>query len=109
MSLETGLNFQLLHKNAAVSKRHCKRYFYLKFLVRKESMCHVMQNGWYCIIINLIRYWDKMGSEGFHKICLVIYDNKVALRLYLILYSWKKIQLTEKRNYGFLQRVLYFT
>ena len=57
MSLETGLNFQLLHKNTAVSKRHCKRYFYLKFLVGKESMCHVMQNGWYRVFQPL-KYWD---------------------------------------------------
>ena len=38
MSLETGLKFELLHKNTAVSKRHCKRYLYLKFLVGTESI-----------------------------------------------------------------------
>ena len=38
MSFETGLNFELLLKNLAVSKRHCKKYFYLEFLAGKESM-----------------------------------------------------------------------
>ena len=47
MSLETGLTFAMLHKNTAVSKRHCKGYFYLEFFVGKESMCHMMQSGLY--------------------------------------------------------------
>ena len=43
----TGANFELLHKNTAVSKRHCKKWFYLELLAGKGSMCHVMQNGWH--------------------------------------------------------------
>ena len=49
MSFETGLNFELLLKNPAVSKRHCKTYFYLKFLAGKESMCYMIQNGGHCL------------------------------------------------------------
>ena len=50
-------------------------------------------------MISFMDYEDKVGSEGFLKICLIIYDNRVALKLYLILYSCRKKQLTEKRHY----------
>ena len=33
-------------------------------------------------MISFMDYEDKVGSEGFLKICLIIYDNRVALRLY---------------------------
>ena len=118
MSLETGLNFELFHKNTAASKRHCKRYFYLKFLVGKESMCHVMQNGWYCVfsapflifMIWLIRYWDdkiKWDLKGSIKFVWSYMTTKL-LWDYFVLYSSKKMHLTQKRNYGFLQYILYF-
>ena len=41
MSLETGLDFELLLKHTAVSKRHYKGYFYLDFFVGKEIMCWI--------------------------------------------------------------------
>ena len=46
LCIETGLNCEPVHKNTAVSKRHCKGYFCLDFFVGKESMCH-MQDGLY--------------------------------------------------------------
>ena len=38
ISFETGLNFELLRKNAPVSKRHFGEYFYLELLAGKEIM-----------------------------------------------------------------------
>ena len=117
MSLETGLNLGLLHKNTAFSKRHntflsgisCWKGKYAscdaKWLVLHFSALFLI------FIITMIRYWnDKIkrhlkGSINF----LIIYDNKVVLRLYLILYSYTKGQLSQKRNCSILQLVLYFT
>ena len=56
MSFETGLNFELLLKNPAVSKRHCKKYFYLEFLAGKESMCHMIQNGGHCLFMSFANF-----------------------------------------------------
>ena len=49
-------------------------------------------------MISFMDYEDKVGSEGFLKICVIIYDNRVALRLYLILYFCRKKQLAQKSH-----------
>ena len=59
-------------------------------------MPFIKRGIFFFFMISFMDYEDQVGSEGFLKICVIIYDNRVALRLYLILYSCRKKQLTQK-------------
>ena len=82
MSLETGLNFELLHKNTAVSKRYCKGYFYHEFFWKGKYVSYdakwlvfLFSVNVLIFIIKMISYMDdedKVRSERFFKICLII-------------------------------------
>ena len=57
-----------------------------------------IKRAYFFFMISFMDYEDKVGSEGFLKICVIIYDNRVALRLYLILHSCRKKQLAQKSH-----------
>ena len=74
MSLETGLNFELLHKTTAVSKRHCTGYLFLEFFCLKGKyvsydakwLVFPFSANFLIFIIKMISYTDdedKVGSE----------------------------------------------
>ena len=47
MSLETRLTFEKIQ----LSQKDIVKNFCLEFLAGKESICHMIQNGWHCILI----------------------------------------------------------
>ena len=78
-------------KQTAFSKRVSSTLEVVEWINKKRHKL-------FLFMISFMDYEDKVGSEGFLKIYLIIYDNRVALRLYLILYSCRKKQLTQKRH-----------